>query len=349
MEGKKKEKDKNALMTPQKYSKNNFVSTIDIKEDNIIFFFKNIKDFPVKTYQLELSLNDLGKMEAFEGIQFKDLQKFENLIRKCIDSNRYDINLEGEGSYLTFKIISEIFDNDMVEFKIPEKGIDSNIKSEIEYLKQSISELKKQLEDNKDFSYEKEKEKRKEEIAKASFENSSILNNEEKLLVSKWIDPKKIIRFNLIYNSSYEGFNYNYFHDYCDNTSPIVIVIKDNSNRKFGGYSTQSFRQPTNGYYNCRARGSFLFNLTKKQKYDLIDQSSVNAIYRYNSYGPCFGYHSSGTQYYDLYISQTCNSSSYYCYCYKNAYNSGNVNLLGENGNTAFLVSSYEAYQVIFE
>jgi hypothetical protein len=347
MKGKKPEKGKIVLMTPQKYSKNNFVFTIDIKEENIIFFFQNIKDFPVKTYQLELSLNDLGKMEAFEGIQFKDLQKFEKLIRRCIDSNRYDINLEGEGSYLTFKIISEIFDNDMVEFKIPEKGIDSNIKSEIEYLKQSISEMKRLLEDYKDSFYDNEK--RKEEIARESFENSSILNNEEKLLISKWIDTKKIIRFNLIFTSSKEGFNYNYFHDYCDNTSPIVIVFKDNSNRKFGGYSTQSFRQPTNGYYYCRARGSFLFNLTKKQKYDLIDQSSVNAIYRYNSYGPCFGYHSSGTQYYDLYISQTCNSSSYYCYCNKNVYNSGNVNLLGESGCSSFLVSSFEAYQVIFE
>jgi hypothetical protein len=334
-------------MTPQKYSKNNFVFTIDIKEENIVFFFQNIKDFPVKTYQLELSLNDLGKMEAFEGIQFKDLQKFENLIRKCINSNRYDINLEGEGSYLTFKIISEIFDNDMAEFKIPEKGIDSNIKSEIENLKQSISEMTKQLEYYKDLFYDNEK--RKEEIAKASFANSSILNNEEKLLISKWIDPKKIIRFNLILNSSQEGFNYSYFHDYCDNTSPIVIVFKDNSSRKFGGYSTQSFRQPTNSIYYCRAPGSFLFNLTKKQKYDLIDQSSVNAVYRLNSYGPCFGYHSSGAQYYDLYISQTCNSSSYYCYCNKNVYNSGNVNLLGSSGSTSFLVSSYEAYQVIFE
>ena len=31
----------------------------------------------------------------------------------------------------TLKIYSEIFENDVAEFKIPEKGIDSNIKSAI--------------------------------------------------------------------------------------------------------------------------------------------------------------------------------------------------------------------------
>ena len=186
-------------------------------------------------------------------------------------------------------------------------------------------------------------------MAKKSFYGGSILRDEDKVLISKWIDPNKIIKFNLLYDSNKEGTSYSYFHDYCDNTSPIVIVIKDNSGRIFGGYSTQSFRQPTNGYYNCWAPDSFLFNLREKQKYDLIDPVSVNAIYRYNSYGPCFGYHSSGTSYYDLYISQSCNSSSYYCYCYKNAYNTGSKNLLGESGQTSFLVSSYEAYQVIFK
>lgn len=88
-------------------------------------------------------------------------------------------------------------------------------------------------------------------MAKKSFYGGSILRDEDKVLISKWIDPNKIIKFNLLYDSNKEGTSYSYFHDYCDNTSPIVIVIKDNSGRIFGGYSTQSFRQPTNGYYNC--------------------------------------------------------------------------------------------------
>jgi len=341
---KKKEKNQIVLVSPQQYIKSNFKFTIDLKEDNAIFFVQNLKDFPIKTYELKLTLNDLEKIEEFENFKFKNMEKFCNIIRKFINSDKYDINLGNEGNYLIFKIKSEIFENDMMEFKIPEKGVDHDIKTEIEALKENYYEINKLIRDNNEFSFDKTK---KEECAKKSFYGTSILNDEEKILISKWIHPYKIIKFNLLYSSSKDGFNCNYFHDYCDNTSPIVIVVYDSSSRKFGGYSTQSFRQPTNGYYNGRAPDSFLFNLSQKQKYDLSDQNSVNAIYRYNSYGPCFGYHPSGISYYDLYINNNCNSNS--CYCYKSAYDTGSYNLLGGSGQTSFTVSIYEAFQVIFE
>ena len=73
----------------------------------------------------------------------------------------------------------------------------------------------------------------------------------------------------------------------------------------------------------------------------------MNAIYRNSSYGPCFGYHSSNTSYYDLFICSSCTSSS--CYCQKNVYDTGSYNLLGSSGSSSFTVSVYEAYQVIFE
>lgn len=333
----------------------NFKFQIDTTEKNITFLVQNLKTFPVVSYQLKISLTDLENMKDFGDIQFKSTKKFENIVRKCISNDRYDISLGKDKKCVYFKIKSELFDNDEVILEIPEEGINSNIKSEIESLKVSISEQtevinKKIKEINNYFSdILIDKKQKKEEVAKKSFYGTSILNEEEKILISKWIDPNKIIRFNLLYNSSKDSVSYSYFHDYCDNAFPLIVIINDNSGRKFGGYSTQSFRQPTNGNYYCRAPGSFLFSLTNKQKYDLTDENSVYAIYRYNSYGPCFGYHSSGTNYYDLYISQSCNSSSYYCYCYKNVYNTGSTNLLGQSGQTSFLVSSYEAYQVIFE
>ena len=294
-------------------------------------------------------------MKAFGDIQIKSTKKFDSIVRKCIKNDRYDISLGNEGNSVYFKIKSELFENDEAVLEIPEKGINSNIKSEIESLKVSISEqaevINKKIEEINTYFSDilNDKKQKKEEVAKKSFYGTSILDEEEKILISKWIDPNKIIRFNLLFHSSKDSTSYSYFHDYCDNAFPIIVIIYDNSGRKFGGYSTQSFRQPTNGYYNCRAPGSFLFSLTNKQKYDLIDQNSINAIYRYNSYGPCFGYNSSGTNYYDLYISQSCTSSSYYCYCNKTVYNTGSTNLLGQSGQTSFLVSSYEAYQVIFE
>ena len=234
-----------------------------------------------------------------------------------------------------FILKSEIFKSDRAEIKIDE---DSNTSVKI-----SLSETNKKIED---MESNNNIENQKKEIAKKSFCGTSILNDEEKILISKWIHPNKIIKFNLLYTTK-DSTSSIYFHDYCDDASPILIVIYDTSNRKFGGYSTKSFRQPTNSIYNCRAPGSFIFNLTNKKKYDLIEQNNKNAIYRNNSYGPCFGFHSSSASYYDIFINNSCTSST--CYYQKNVYDTGSNNLLGSSGSTAFTVSVYEAYQVIFE
>ena len=43
---------------------------------------------------MELTLSDLEKMEEFENIVFKNMNKFADFIRKIINSDRYDIILE---------------------------------------------------------------------------------------------------------------------------------------------------------------------------------------------------------------------------------------------------------------
>ena len=64
--------------------------------------------------------------------------------------------------------------------------------------------------------------------------------------------------------------------------------------------------------------------------------------YKNNSYGPSFG---GG---HDLYIANGCRSNSN-SYCQKSSYNTENTNVLGQNGQTKFQVTSFEVYQVIFE
>ena len=343
----KKDKIINSI-NPTKYSKNNFKFTIDSTDNQVTFYAQNLKDFPIKTYGLELTLSDLEKMEEFENIVFKNMNKFADFIRKIINSDRYDINFgnnEKNGNYVSLIIKSELFSNDRVEIKLPEKGYDFDLKSQIESLKNSVDEIKQNIENCKlNFS---ENEKLKEECAKNSFYGTTILNNDEKILISKFIHPSKIIKFNLVYTTK-DSFDCKYFHDYCDDISPIIIVIYDNSGRKFGGYSTRSFRQPSSvaNNYCCRAPESFLFSLTNKKKYELIDKNSQYAIYRNNSYGPSFGFNSSGPSYHDLLISNNSNSSS--CYCQKNIYNTDG-NLLGSSGQSSFTVNTFEAYQVIFE
>ena len=91
-----------------------------------------------------------------------------------------------------------------------------------------------------------------------------------------------------------------------------------------------------------RVQESFIFNLSNKQKFELFDKFQTDTIYKDNSYGLTFGGE------HDLYISNGCKSNNNN-YCKKSSYNSGKINLLGENGKTNFQVATYEIYQVVFE
>jgi len=110
---------------------------------------------------------------------------------------------------------------------------------------------------------------------------------------------------------------------------------------KFGGYFTNSWQTPNGTSTYSIAPDSFLFNLTRKEKYELIDPLSRYAIYRNPSYGPVFG-NSGGNS--DLFL-YNCSTS----YCQKYSYNTGNYNLLGKSGQTSFNYSIYEVYHVIFD
>ena len=161
-------------------------------------------------------------------------------------------------------------------------------------------------------------------------------------MISRWIHPNKIIKFNLLFTTYIDGDRSVNFHYNCDGFFPTVTIIQDTSNRKYGGYSTQNWcPSPCGGAYS-RAPESFIFNLTNKQKFELNDPFHKNAIYRHTSFGPMFGQ-------YEIYIADQCKSTNN-SYCTKNnTYNTGNVNILGGNGQTNFTVSIYEVYQVIFE
>ena len=162
-------------------------------------------------------------------------------------------------------------------------------------------------------------------------------------MISKWVNPNKVIRFNLLYSSEQDGDRSSTFHYYCDGIFPTVTVVLDTSGRRFGGFTTQNWCQSCIGANWSRAPESFIFNLSNQQKYDLIDQSNVNAIYRHSSYGPTFGQGNA------LYIADQCKSNNSSSCNKTNSYNIQNLNLLGVNGQTSFQVSNYEVYQVIFE
>ena len=219
---------------------------------------------------------------------------------------------------------------------VHDPGRGAPLKTQVEALTKTVSEMRKEIQNLKI------KELEKEEAAIKSFEQTSFLKDEEKKMISKWIHPNKVISFNMVLNTAKDGDSSSTFHYHCDGIFPTVTVILDTKGNRFGGYSTTSWSQSTVGASHARAPGSFIFDITNKKKFELSNNFHPNAVYRHNSYGPTFG---AG---YDLYIANGGKSNNNN-YCNKSIYNTGNNNLLGNNGQTNFQVSNYEVYQVIFE
>ena len=372
---KKQTKDDNLMEVSsiKIYSKDVYKFKIEYEANDITFTVQKAEKFPIKTYELKISLKEIQSMKYFEYFNYKSAEKFiNNVLKKCFELDKFDIESVDDGSLL-FKFNWEIFENNYAELKIPIKENEKDIKSQVESFALVISEMEKKInkmEEEKtenlkskiesfasDISKMKEKInkineteegkktedlKLKNEAAVKSFFGTSILKDEEKKLISEWIHPNKILKFNLLYSNTRDSDDSNTFHYYCDGVSPTVTVILDTSGRKFGGYSTQSWGQSPVGSNYSRAVGSFIFNLSNKSKHDLSDQLNYQAVYRHNSYGPWFG---GGP---DIRIASSCRSNSSSS-CNKSTYNTGNYNVIGGSGSTSFQVSYYEVYHVISE
>ena len=312
----------------QKNSDKIYEFTISIKDEDITFLFEETNNFPMKIFELKITLKDLTQLNDNFFI-FKNSERLINGIKKCIESEKYNVKYDKEKNCILFEIQNEFFENGNTTIEIPEK--EKDLKTEVECLTKMVSELRKEIDENKTS---------KEEAALKSFVGTSFLKDEEKKLISSWIHPNKIIKFNLLYSTN-DGDSSSTFHYYCDGIFPTVTVVLDTSGRRFGGYSTQSWAQSPIGGNISRAPGSFVFNLSNKKKYDLVN-NSTNAVYRYNSYGPTFGNE------YTLYLANSSTSSNNSSCSQSSTYNIGNNDLLGGSG-TSFQVSYYEVYQVLFE
>ena len=289
-------------MTTKKYkiSSNEETLTLSIEND----FFENnwaSIEIPLKEQEINTKINELTRVVL-------------------------DLKEEIKKTKEDLKNTSDQLDNSKNEIK--------KISEEYSKTKNELNALKKEKEDKILL-----KKNNKIKYAKESFEGSQIINDEEKVLISEWIDEKKIFKFNMVFSSRKDGTSASNFHYNCDGVSPTVVIIKDTNGNKFGGYTTSSWAQsPVGGTY-ARDQNAFTFSLSKKIKISQKDKFTKYSIYRNNSYGPTFGSHF-------LYISDGCtgNQSSYTNT--RGEYDSNN-NLLGNSGQTYFQVNCYEVYHVI--
>ena len=114
-------------------------------------------------------------------------------------------------------------------------------------------------------------------------ESDIIKTLEEEVLITDAISNNSQKKYRLIYKASKDGDSANQFHNRCDKYSNLIILIKTNKGKRFGGYTSNKFRITSHLKFDNDA---FLFSLDLMKVFKILQGNY--AIYCYENTGPCF-------------------------------------------------------------
>ena len=238
----------------------------------------------------------------------KDIQsELKDIIPYISSLNNKITNLENQ-----IKEMKKDFDNKLQE-------IDKRHKNELNIYKKQIEEyIEKNIQRKRKFE----------------FYGSNIIQTNENELIYKWFGNKNPSSAKLLLNAKIDDNFYKEFFDKCGNVPNTMLFIKTTEGERFGGFTSVIW--PTNGKVNDTE--SFLFSLTKKEKYTVLNSESAigasanswisfgngNDLYLFNDLKSMGG----GTSkvYYDI--------------------SGGDYSL--NRGKSGFLLSNCEIYQIEF-
>ncbi|GBB88261.1 hypothetical protein RclHR1_01480026 [Rhizophagus clarus] len=170
--------------------------------------------------------------------------------------------------------------------------------------------------------------------------NSKLINDEQAMLISSWIQGNKENKisdkfekvhyeFQLLTRGSRDGFKRETFHAMCDNEGPTITIMKlQNETSILGGYNPINWNINKKGRWE-RTATSFIFSIDKEIILSRV-QVYNKAIYQ-DVGGPNFN---------DLMLRGTFNKKHGMHYA-KNAYDQA----IHDEGN--FIVEEYEVFSVI--
>ena len=118
------------------------------------------------------------------------------------------------------------------------------------------------------------------EIVKGDIIKSS---EELEFLTRKICKQSKKITLDLLYKATIDGDKASSFHNKCDWASKTLVLIKSGKGKRFGGYTTCSWRDDS---IEKKDENAFVFSLDKMKIYDIIH--GEDAIGCYPRYGPIF-------------------------------------------------------------
>jgi len=155
---------------------------------------------------------------------------------------------------------------------------------------------------------------------------------------------KEIKDLKKLYQASIDGDGANNFHSKCDNIPNTLVLIKSTGNRRFGGFTSQTWSSSSGGEWKDDPF-TFLFSLDKQKIYSY--KSNGYAIWNHKNWGPVFGNAC------DIVLKDKCiqeknlltyESSSGCSY----NYNGDNYALSEDGKYNNIYAAEYEVFQVIF-
>ena len=108
--------------------------------------------------------------------------------------------------------------------------------------------------------------------------------------LKKWINKDKNLKTELLYRLSRDGEQISKFHELCDEKGPTLTLFQTND--EIGGiYTPLSWDTKSRDKFDNE---TFIFNLTKNEKYSKASNKKVRSIYCSEEHGPwtyCFGFY----------------------------------------------------------
>ena len=288
---------------------------------------------PIKEYEAQFTLEQLYKINKY----FINFENSNELLDNLIDSiKNKKSNLKFKEKECLLQIINPITNKNFdLSINIKEKDMNSRIKDLEEIISQQNNKILFLEEKIKQFEpmfeeYINKKKEEKDNISKM-FKESQIIDKDEKKLLIEWL-PNKPKSINLIMNSKIDGDTSKAFQDKCGGKKPTYAIIKTKKGYKFGGYTTECWKQG-----QIKDNNAFVFSLNKKKKYNIL-KPDYATYFSLNNYW-MFGYSYNAIVVYD---NCTSNNSSYVgneTYDIKEQYELN-------GGEQYFTVESFEVYQV---
>ena len=278
---------------------------------NIINYNKTYKD---NNYLL----NKLDKIQinisTIENVQINKTEKLKLEIEKNSEDNtklkiniekinedlKNNINNETKNIFNKIEEINKEKNNLILELNKSQDELKTNYSNITEKIKQLEIRIEKEKEDilssinNLKNSYENlnsrldsiESEKyNKNKYYYNLFKGSTILTNDDKKIISKFIKPYYNLKFELIYKATSNDISNSNFHSKCDYKGPTVFIAKLKNNRRIGGFTSASWHQENKEIFDD---GCFLFNLDLRIKFGL-KKKGVGALYGQGGSSILFG------------------------------------------------------------